>query len=97
MIRDAVGWSKRRMAAEMGIAFGQWAQYEQGLVQLSLRRLDRFRELTGIDPYVLAYFLYVNTSKLPKPVQEKMEGLKEEWMTQMKIMRQMRQILPTWQ
>jgi transcriptional regulator with XRE-family HTH domain len=94
-IRDAVGWTKKRMAAEIGVNQQLWHILENGKKSFSLAVIERIREVTGIDPYVLAYARYYNTSKLPEPVQKIHAELKDEWEKAMELMRRNRQYLPT--
>jgi transcriptional regulator with XRE-family HTH domain len=94
-IRYAIGWSKARMAQEIGITLTTWRRYEAGRTNVSINTLDIIREVTGIDPYVLAYSLYCDISKLPKDVREAHAALHKAWEKAIEDMHRDRQKLPT--
>jgi len=47
--------------------------------QPSQSLLDRYRELWGIDLYVLAWSLHGDVSQLPKPLQAAAKALSDRW------------------
>jgi transcriptional regulator with XRE-family HTH domain len=96
IIRKTVGWTVARMATEVGIRPEAWKSYEKRKCRIPLVVIERVREATGIDPYVLAYATSADTSNLPKAVQEKVAALGAEWLTQLDIMRRVRHRLPNW-
>lgn len=93
-IRETLGWEVKRMAQELGMAPLSLSGREAGKDPVSVALIERVRDLTGLDPYVLAYCLFVDHSALPAPVQEKLDALKDEWMKQLDIMRQCRHKIP---
>ena len=96
MIRTAMGWSKTRMATEVGMALPTWSRYENGRVDFSLRVLERIREVAGgLVPYVLAYFLHYDASKLPEETQALENALRDHWLEKLEEMRIVRHRLPS--
>jgi transcriptional regulator with XRE-family HTH domain len=78
-IRKALGWSMARMATEIGVAVDTWRRYETGSLPFSLRSIDRFTDVTGINPYVLGFFMEWDISKLPANTHGAMHELRAEW------------------
>jgi transcriptional regulator with XRE-family HTH domain len=93
-LRYGLGWSKSRLAAELGVNPGQWVRYENGRHAFSLPAIELVRETFGIDIYVLAYCLYNDTSKLPPRIQELLAELRDEWTEQIERMHRGQQRLP---
>lgn len=93
-IRETLGWDRKRMAQELGPSVATLSILESGGSPVSVALIEKVRELTGLDPYVLAYCLYVDHSQLPAPIQEKLAALKDEWAKQLDIMRQCRHKIP---
>jgi len=91
-IRETMGWNKKRMASETGT----WAMsdYENGTKDVTLRAIERIREVTGLDPYVLAYFLYYDFSREPEEIQVLYRQLRDHWKKHIEIMRHMRHMIP---
>lgn len=96
MIREALGWERDRWSAEIGLGTATWYSYANSRRVISIRVSERIREVTGIDPYVLAYCLYADYSKLPDPIQELLGKLRKEWEDQLDMMKHCRHLLPTW-
>jgi len=92
--RYALGWSQKRAAQELGVSQGWWSYNETGRGEFSLRFIERFRQVSGIDVYVLAYALYADLDKLPPRVRELTQQLGEEWSRQVEIMRRCKHRLP---
>ena len=67
-IRDHLGFTQERMAEELGISVVHLSNIENNKSAPSRRIVDRYRELTGIDPYVLAWCLHVDVERLPQAI-----------------------------
>lgn len=63
----------------MGLHPAVWRRYETGGEDLPLRAIDRFTDVTGINPYVLGFFLEWDISRLPENTHEPMRQLREAW------------------
>jgi hypothetical protein len=83
------------MAQEIGISSYRYAAIENGNDDPPYWLIDKVRELTGIDPHVLAYSQYYDGSKTPPDVQEHVEGLKKAWEIGLDRMHTNRLLLPT--
>jgi transcriptional regulator with XRE-family HTH domain len=95
-IREAIGWDRKRMGMELGMAAQAYSPLESGKHELSLRVIERVREVTGICPYILAWSLYaIEIDKLPEPVQKAHAALKDEWEKALDAMYRNRMLIPT--
>jgi transcriptional regulator with XRE-family HTH domain len=83
------------MAAEMGMSRLVWAQYESGRMEFSVILIETIREVTGFDPYVMAYDLFLNTSKMPERHRKLHDELKAFWAEELELMRRVKQRLPS--
>ena len=95
-IRESHGWSKDKMAAEIGVCGSHYRQFEAGHYEVPLRIIERIREVTGIDPYVLAYCLHHNANKLPPEIQKLQKAFGAGWDLQLTEMAKIHQRLPSW-
>jgi transcriptional regulator with XRE-family HTH domain len=95
LIREANGWDKARVAADCGIGKSTWSYCESGSFEFSRRVLEAFREISGIDPYVLAYFLYYDASHLPEEVRAVHAKARDVWLKQLTAARKLRQRIPS--
>ena len=93
-LRDVLGYDVNRMATEIGVHSTVWGRLEAGSVNFSTRTLGLVRDVTGIDLYVLAYFLYADTNHLPESVRKLHGLLRDEWELQLNRMLEMRRKLP---
>jgi transcriptional regulator with XRE-family HTH domain len=94
-IREALGWTQERMATELGYSRDTWRPYETDRQPFPLRIVERIREITGLDPYMLAYVLYYDGRKLPQPIQALLAELRKTWEEQLDDMTHCRHHLPT--
>lgn len=83
------------MATELGLEQTTYCRYEGGWYEFSRKTIERIREVTGIDPYVLAFALFVDYSKWPPRVNKAVEELRLAWEEAIEQMRHNRQRLPS--
>jgi len=89
LIREALGWNKKRLAQEAG--FVRFTSgIENGREDPSLRVIERIREATGMDPYVLAYMLHYDYSKEPEEVQALYRQLRDFWTAELEMRKKIR-------
>lgn len=93
-IREAFGWSTTQLAREMGMSQSKISYVERGYTTIGMAQYEMLREVTGIDPYVLAYCKHFDFSKLPGRLPELHKELAAEWDKQMEIMKKIRHRLP---
>lgn len=93
-IRYTLGWTSHRMAQEIGVSHSGYRTCEQERYEVSVRMIERVRENTGFDPYVMAYILWCDYSKWPPRVQGILKELRDEWEKELETMRMIRQRLP---
>lgn len=94
-IRFAYGWSAQRLADEMGMSIASVRERDRGERLWELWHVERIRDLTGIDPYMLAYCLYYDSSKLSPEIQTCLKALRETWEKEIALMSVVRHRLPT--
>ena len=78
-LREKKGLSQRQAADALGITQVHLSNIENNKSQPSPNLLDRYRELWGVDLYVLAWCLHGDTSRLPEAVRKPMHQLAEAW------------------
>ena len=93
-IRESLGWSRDKMARECGVTSYYVRNGEYGDYEIPVRYIEKVREVTGIDPYVMSYLEYANVSKLPKPVQEKFAAIRKEWERQLQFIVRAKTLIP---
>lgn len=95
MIQRAFGWTDQRMSLETGISRMTISLFKSGDRAVSLKQVERIREVTMIDPYVLAYCLYYDSSADTEEIQRPLRELCTEWEKRMALMTKTRHLLPT--
>ncbi len=73
-IREMHGLKQREAAQQLGVSVVHVCNVERGKSSPSSDLLDRYRELWGIDLYVLAWCLHGDINRLPEAVREPMKG-----------------------
>lgn len=81
-LRESLGLSQRKAAEELGISYVHMCNIENNKAMPSPSLLDRYRELWGVDLYVLAWCLHGDRRKLPKAVREAAGDLASAWQDQ---------------
>lgn len=77
--RKALNWTQARACAEVGIHATDLSKIENGTEYPTLYTLDSIRKNAGIDPYVMALCWYEDVSHFPKPVQDAIKKLGDEF------------------
>jgi transcriptional regulator with XRE-family HTH domain len=78
-LRERKGLSQRDVANALGITQVHLSNIENSKALPSAALLDRYRELWGVDLYVLAWCLHGDPSTLPEAVRGPMRELAEAW------------------
>jgi transcriptional regulator with XRE-family HTH domain len=82
-LREKKGLSQREAAEALGITQVHLSNIENNKSQPSPNLLERYRELWGVDLYVLAWCLHGDDSRLPEAVRKPMNQLAEAWKQQL--------------
>jgi len=78
-LRERKGLSQGAAAEALGITQVHLSNIENNKALPSPNLLTRYRELWGIDLYVLAWCLHGDTRHLPKSIQKPMQEMAEAW------------------
>jgi transcriptional regulator with XRE-family HTH domain len=93
-IREALGWTNKRLSQETGIDISSVVMFEKGKRHYPVKAIELIREATGIDPYVMAYDLYCDTKNESEEVRIARQGAAAAREHQLELMRMHRQRLP---
>ena len=83
-LRAALGISQRRAADMLGITSVHLCNVEKGRAAPSQHLIDKYRELWGIDLYVLAWCRHGHTNELPVGVWAAARALEEAWQQELR-------------
>jgi transcriptional regulator with XRE-family HTH domain len=78
-LREKLGLSQREAAAKLQISYVHLSNLENDKAPPTRNVLERFRELWGIDLYVLSWCMGGDLKKLPLPFREPARKLTEAW------------------
>src|SRR5947209_17633457 len=78
-LRDRKGMSQRETADAVGITQVHLSNIENNKSLPSATLLARYRDLWGVDLYILAWCMHGDLSRLPESVRTPMEQLAEAW------------------
>lgn len=78
-LRESIGWTQRRTAAALDITPVHLCNFEKGKVPLTPTMLERYRELWGVDLYVLAWCEHGKEEDLPPAFRETAAQLAALW------------------
>ena len=67
------------MAQEIGMQVSRWGLLENGRIPFSSTVIGKIREKTGLDPHVVAFVFYGDSSKLPAAERYLILQLRAEW------------------
>lgn len=81
-LRESLGLTQRAAAEMLGISFVHLCNIEKNRAIPSPTLIDRFRELWGVDLYVLAWCLHGSNEKLPKSMRKAAADLASGWQRQ---------------
>jgi transcriptional regulator with XRE-family HTH domain len=82
-LRESLGLSQRAAAKQLDISYVHLCNIENNKAMPSSGLLERFRQLWGVDLYVLAWCLHGDAEKLPKPLRKPMAELAKAWQQQL--------------
>lgn len=82
-IREHKQLTQKAAAEALGITSVYLSQIENNKAVPSQAILDKYRELWGVDLYVLAWCLHGNTDELPEAVRKPMKELARIWTEQL--------------
>lgn len=77
--RESLGITQRAAATALDISFVHLCNIERNHAVPSQSLIDKFREVWGVDLYVMAWCQHGDVTKLPKPVQKAAKALAEGW------------------
>jgi transcriptional regulator with XRE-family HTH domain len=89
-LREELGLTQRAAAEALGISYVHLSNIENNKAIPSAGLLDRYRELWGVDLYVLAWCLHGDLNRLPKAVRKPMAELAAAWKHQLERLTQKR-------
>jgi transcriptional regulator with XRE-family HTH domain len=78
-LRERKGLSQRVAAEALGITQVHLSNIENNKAMPSARLLSRYREVWGVDLYVLAWCLDGDANRLPESVKQPMQELARAW------------------
>lgn len=81
-VRAKEGLNQRQAAECLGISVVHLCNIENDKASPSAELLARYRELWGVDLYVLAWCLYGDVNRLPPAVQKYTSRLADAWRKQ---------------
>jgi transcriptional regulator with XRE-family HTH domain len=82
-LREKLGISQKEAAESLGVTNVYLSNIENDKASPSSALLDKYRELWGIDLYVVAWCRYGDISKLPPEVQNTAAKLSKLWNRQL--------------
>jgi len=82
-LRERKGLTQKAAAEALGITQVHLSNIENNKSVPSPKLLDRYRELWGVDLYILAWCLHGDLSRLPKAVRGPMRELASAWRRQL--------------
>src|SRR5216684_4258361 len=74
-LRESLELTQRQAAEALGISYVHLSHIENNRAFPSPALLSRYRELWGVDLYVLAWCLHGDSSRLPEPLRKATERL----------------------
>jgi transcriptional regulator with XRE-family HTH domain len=83
LVREKKGLTQKSAAEALGITQVHLSNIENNKGTPSSSLLSRFRELWGIDLYILAWCLHGNPDDLPEPVRKPMRELAKLWLAEL--------------
>ena len=81
-LRHSLGLTQRAAAEELDVSCVHLCNIENNKSMPSAALLKRYRDLWGVDLYVLAWCRHGDVSKLPKPIREAAIRLERAWSDQ---------------
>ncbi len=81
-MRHRLGLTQEAMALQLGVSVVHLSNIENDKAMPSASLLDRFREVSGVDIYVLDWCERPNLDELPKALRNAANKLRELWLEQ---------------
>ncbi len=78
-LRESLGWTQRQTADELGVSYVHLCNVENNKARPSQALLDRYRDLWGIDLYVLVWCENGDVEELPHAVRNAASKLATAW------------------
>lgn len=78
-LRESLRWTQRETATALGVSYVHLCRVENGKAHPSFYLIDRYRELWGIDIYVLTWCEQGNGDELPPAVRYAASKLARAW------------------
>jgi transcriptional regulator with XRE-family HTH domain len=78
-LRERKGLSQSKAAEALGITQVHLSNIENNKAVPSPNLLTRYRDLWGVDLYILAWCMYGDITKLPEAVRGPMQQLADAW------------------
>ena len=82
-LRESLGLSQRQVADALGVTPVHLCNIEKNRAAPSQTLIDKYRELWGIDLYVLAWCRHGNVQGLPQGIRNAATALADEWREQL--------------
>jgi transcriptional regulator with XRE-family HTH domain len=82
-VREKKGLTQRATAQALGITPVHLSNFENNKVNPTKALLDRYRELWGIDLYILAWCLEGDPEELPAAIRGPMRALTKAWIAEL--------------
>lgn len=82
-VRDTLGLKQREVAEALGVSTVHICNIEKDKAFPSPELLERYRELWGVDLYMLAWCLNGDLTKLPAAVRESAGKLADAWRSEL--------------
>lgn len=84
-LRESRGLTQRDAAALLGVSVVHFCNVENNKSAPSRALIDRYREVWGVDVYVLAWCLHGDTSQLPPAVRKSATALTRAWRNELNM------------
>src|SRR6516164_11168066 len=78
-LRESLGLTQREAARQLGVSVVHLCNIENEHASPSTELLDRFRDLWGVDLYILAWCQHGDVEKLPPAIRKSARALAESW------------------
>lgn len=78
-LRESLGLSQRRVADALGVTAVHLCNIEKNRAAPSQALIDKYRQLWGVDLYVLAWCRHGDVDDLPQGLRNAAAALADEW------------------